>query len=89
MRFWSPALRRARSFLWISHTDLSSIDAPDRTSSSRKALQLTSYLNLPDELELARAKGELIVFAGAGVSMGAPASLPGFVNWPAESASPK
>ncbi|MBL0938906.1 MAG: DUF4020 domain-containing protein [Gemmatimonadaceae bacterium] len=52
-------------------------------------MQLTSLLNLPDELELARVKGELIVFAGAGVSMGAPALLPSFVELARRIGEPK
>jgi SIR2-like domain len=39
---------------------------------------LTAFLNLPDELLDASLAGELVVFAGAGVSMGAPARLPSF-----------
>jgi len=39
---------------------------------------LTEFLNPPDELLDASLAGELVVFAGAGVSMGAPARLPSF-----------
>jgi hypothetical protein len=39
---------------------------------------LTEFFNLPDELLDAALAGELVVFAGAGVSMGAPARLPSF-----------
>ncbi len=41
-------------------------------------MRLTEFLNLPDELLDASLAGELVVFAGAGVSMGAPARLPSF-----------
>lgn len=41
-------------------------------------MRLVDSFDVPDELELARARGELVVFAGAGVSMGAPALLPDF-----------
>lgn len=41
-------------------------------------MRVADSLTLPIELERARAAGELVVFAGAGVSMGPPASLPGF-----------
>src|SRR5690242_4848900 len=41
-------------------------------------MRLADSLLIPTELERARAAGELVVFAGAGVSMGLPAALPGF-----------
>lgn len=41
-------------------------------------MHLATSLILPDDLERARNTGELVVFAGAGVSMGAPANLPSF-----------
>lgn len=41
-------------------------------------MHVAPSLTLPDQLERARTRGELVVFAGAGVSMGPPASLPSF-----------
>jgi SIR2-like protein/uncharacterized protein DUF4020 len=41
-------------------------------------MRLAESLVIPTELERARAAGELVIFAGAGVSMGRPAHLPGF-----------
>lgn len=41
-------------------------------------MRVADSVTLPNELERARAAGELIVFAGAGVSMGPPANLPDF-----------
>jgi len=41
-------------------------------------MRVAESLEVPDELERARAAGELVVFAGAGVSMGPPALLPSF-----------
>jgi len=41
-------------------------------------MQLAPTVSIPDELELARVEGHLVVFAGAGVSMGPPALLPSF-----------
>lgn len=41
-------------------------------------MHVAPTLSLPDELEQSRVAGELVVFAGAGVSMGAPARLPSF-----------
>lgn len=41
-------------------------------------MRVTSSLDIPDQLERARTAGELVVFAGAGVSMGPPANMPGF-----------
>lgn len=52
-------------------------------------MQVANSLTIPDELERARAAGELVVFAGAGVSMGSPANLPDFVRLAREIAEPK
>lgn len=52
-------------------------------------MQVADSLAIPDTLERARAAGELVVFAGAGVSMGPPASLPNFVELAREIAEPK
>lgn len=41
-------------------------------------MRLTQSLTLPAELERARSAGDLIIFAGAGVSMGPPANMPSF-----------
>jgi len=41
-------------------------------------MRLSDSIVLPAELERARVAGELVIFAGAGVSMGPPADLPGF-----------
>jgi NAD-dependent SIR2 family protein deacetylase len=41
-------------------------------------MRLTASLSLPLELEQARLSGDLVIFAGAGVSMGQPAGLPSF-----------
>lgn len=41
-------------------------------------MRISDSITLPAELERARAAGELVVFAGAGVSMGPPAELPSF-----------
>lgn len=43
-------------------------------------MHLSASLVLPEELERARARGELLVFAGAGVSMASPACLPSFAE---------
>jgi hypothetical protein len=51
-------------------------------------MQLTSSLTLPDELERARVDGNLVVFAGAGVSMGHPANLPDFLRLAKEITQP-
>jgi len=51
-------------------------------------MQVTSTLNIPDELERARGAGELVVFAGAGVSTGPPANLPSFLELAREIADP-
>ena len=47
---------------------------------------ITQAVNLPDALLDAQRDGKLVVFAGAGVSMGAPANFPNFdglacANW--------
>ena len=41
-------------------------------------MQLAESVSIPVELERARGAGELVVFAGAGVSMGLPADMPSF-----------
>ncbi len=41
-------------------------------------MRVTKFLTIPPDLEAARAAGDLVVFAGAGTSMGEPANLPGF-----------
>lgn len=41
-------------------------------------MRIAESITLPVELERARVAGELVVFAGAGVSMGPPANLPSF-----------
>src|SRR5580704_5844454 len=41
-------------------------------------MHLSPSLSIPASLEEARVAGHLVVFAGAGVSMGAPSNLPGF-----------
>lgn len=41
-------------------------------------MKIAESIELPDQLELARVSGKLVVFAGAGVSMGPPSNLPGF-----------
>jgi len=51
-------------------------------------VRIAPSLTLPDELERARATGELVVFAGAGVSMGAPSHLPSFLKLAREIADP-
>src|SRR5947208_11825481 len=38
-------------------------------------------LDIPDELVEAQEQGKLVVFAVAGVSMGAPSNLPSFKGW--------
>ena len=52
-------------------------------------MRLTDSLTIPTELERARAAGDLVVFAGAGVSMGSPANLPSFVDLAKGIAEPK
>lgn len=52
-------------------------------------MRLTNSLTIPTELERARAAGELVVFAGAGVSMGPPARLPSFIDLAKAIAEPK
>lgn|GEM_PF-2878369 len=52
-------------------------------------MHVASTFQLPDELEQSRASGELVVFAGAGVSMGAPALLPSFQRLARDIAEPK
>jgi len=39
---------------------------------------ITKFVNVPDEILRAREDGKLVVFAGAGVSMGSPSCLPNF-----------
>lgn len=41
-------------------------------------MRVTSDVDLPVELIDAQRRGDLVVFAGAGVSMGAPSNLPSF-----------
>lgn len=41
-------------------------------------MRIAPSLVIPHELELARTNGDLVIFAGAGVSMGPPANLPDF-----------
>ena len=41
---------------------------------------ITQAVNLPDALLDAQRDGKLVVFAGAGVSMGAPANFPNFAE---------
>jgi hypothetical protein len=43
-------------------------------------MRIADSITLPPDLERARAADDLVVFAGAGVSMGPPANLPGFQN---------
>ena len=52
-------------------------------------MRLAESLTLPQDLEIARSAGELVIFAGAGVSMGAPALLPNFEGLAREIAEPK
>jgi SIR2-like protein/uncharacterized protein DUF4020 len=51
-------------------------------------MRIAESLTLPDALEIARASDDLVVFAGAGVSMGAPSNLPGFAQLAREVAEP-
>lgn len=51
-------------------------------------MRVAPSITLPDELERARVAGELVVFAGAGVSMGPPAYLPNFLTLAREIAEP-
>lgn len=51
-------------------------------------MRVSDSLLIPDELELARTSGELVVFAGAGISMGPPANLPNFRGLALEIAEP-
>jgi hypothetical protein len=51
-------------------------------------MRISTSLTIPDELERARNAGQLVVFAGAGVSMGAPANLPSFLQLAREIADP-
>src|SRR6266568_2044783 len=60
------------------------VDKPERFSRMKVAPSLT----IPDELERARNAAELVVFAGAGVSMGPPANLPSFLELARELADP-
>ncbi|PIJ60676.1 SIR2 family protein [Mesotoga sp. H07.pep.5.3] len=41
-------------------------------------MYITRHVNIPDEILRAREDGKLVVFAGAGVSMGPPSCLPNF-----------
>lgn len=41
---------------------------------------ITDAVDLPDELITAQAEGQLVIFAGAGVSMGTPSNLPSFTE---------
>jgi SIR2-like protein len=43
-------------------------------------MRVSPSLTIPDEVERARRVGQLVVFAGAGVSMSPPAGMPGFVD---------
>ena len=43
-------------------------------------MHLAESLVLPTELERARSTGELVVFAGAGVSIGPPSNCPSFTE---------
>ncbi len=43
-------------------------------------MQLAESVYIPVELERARCAGELVAFAGAGVSMGPPANMPSFLD---------
>jgi SIR2-like domain/Domain of unknown function (DUF4020) len=51
-------------------------------------MRLAASLTLPDALERARTAGELVIFAGAGVSMGPPSGLPSFCQLAREIAEP-
>ena len=51
-------------------------------------MRLAESLDLPPEIERAREAGELVIFAGAGVSMGKPARLPGFMDLARKIAKP-
>ena len=42
-------------------------------------MRVADSLIIPDEVERARQAGELVIFAGAGVSIDPPASMPDFV----------
>lgn len=52
-------------------------------------MQLSDSITLPAEVERARIAGELIVFAGAGVSMGPPSKLPSFEQLARDIAHPR
>lgn len=41
---------------------------------------LFDTLEIPDQLLIAQEEGRFVVFAGAGVSMGEPSTLPGFLR---------
>lgn len=51
-------------------------------------MRLTETLTIPDDLEAARAAGELVIFAGAGVSVPPPSNLPNFVQLAKEIGEP-
>src|SRR6266550_6618456 len=62
-----------------------------RTAHKRErpdGMKVAPSLTIPDELERARNAAELVVFAGAGVSMGPPANLPSFLELAREIADP-
>lgn len=52
-------------------------------------MRLTKSFSIPDELERARANGELVIFAGAGVSVSPPANLPNFLELAKQIAEPR
>jgi NAD-dependent SIR2 family protein deacetylase len=52
-------------------------------------MRLTKSFSIPDELERARANGELVIFAGAGVSISPPANLPSFLELAKQIAEPR
>src|SRR3989442_14491237 len=51
-------------------------------------MKVAPSLTISDELERARNAAELVVFAGAGVSVGPPANLPSFLELAREIADP-
>lgn len=51
-------------------------------------MRIANSIDLPGEVERARIAGELVIFAGAGVSVDAPSSLPTFAELAREIAEP-
>ena len=52
-------------------------------------MRVAASLEIPRDVEMARVRNELVIFAGAGVSMGEPARLPGFVELAKQIAEPR